>query len=85
MRLPVILLCCSVAGILGGGALTGMLGLGLCLIFVSLCAGGWALFHDDGTAPVPQEEPSQPGAWVVGPGRQVPLTLRQVFDRARAS
>ena len=87
MRVSVVLLlCCSVAGVLGGGALIGMWALGVCLIFCSLCAGAWALFHDDGTAPaaVPQEELAQPGAWVI-PGRRVPVTLRQVFDRARAS
>lgn len=72
MRLPVVLLCCSVAGILGGGALIGLWALGLCLIFCSLCAGGWALFHDDGIA--------QPAV------HQVPgMTLKQVFERARAS
>jgi hypothetical protein len=54
MRLPVILLACSAAGILGGGALIGVWALGVCLIFVSLCAGAWALFHDDGTEGRPQ-------------------------------
>ncbi len=84
MRTSVALLLCSVAGVLGGGALIGTWALGVCLIFCSLCAGGWAMFHDDGTAPAPQEELAQPGAWVI-PGRRVPVTLRQVFDRARAS
>ena len=85
MRTSVALLLCSVAGVLGGGALIGLWALGVCLIFCSLCAGVWAMFHDDGTAPaVPQEELAQPGAWVI-PGRRVPVTLRQVFDRARAS
>ena len=69
MRLSVILLACSAAGILGGGALTGMLGLGLCLIFVSLCAGGWALFHDDGIRPQIHTVP----------------TLPEILERARAS
>src|SRR5258708_30980081 len=85
MRVSVVLLVCSVAGILGGGALIGVWALGVCLIFCSLCAGGWALFHDDGTAPaVPQEEPAQPGAWGI-PGRRVPVTPRQVFAPAPAA
>jgi hypothetical protein len=73
MRLPVVLLACSAAGILGGGALIGLWALGVCLIFVSLCAGAWALRYDDGS----EAQPPQ--------ARQVPLTLQQVFDRARAS
>lgn len=72
MRLSLVLLCCSVAGILGGGALIGLWALGVCLIFCSLCAGAWALFHDDGSEARPQV-------------RGVPVTLQQVFDRVRAS
>ena len=73
MRTSIVLLLCSLAGILGGGALIGTWALGVCLIFCSLCAGGWALFHDDGTA-------AQPAV------HQLPgMTLKQVFDRARAS
>jgi hypothetical protein len=86
MRLPVVLLACSAAGILGGGALIGVWALGVCLIFVSLCAGAWALFHDDGTAPAVQqeEELARPGAWLVDRPRR-PVTLQQVFDRVRAA
>lgn len=72
MRQSVILLCCAAAGILGGGALIGLWALGVCLIFVSLCAGAWALSRDDGTGPVPQVH-------------QVPTTLQAIFERARAS
>ena len=72
MRLSVILLACSAAGILGGGALIGVWALGVCLIFVSLCAGVYALGRDDGTGPVPQVH-------------QVPSTLAQILERARAS
>jgi hypothetical protein len=71
MRLPIILLVCSVAGILGGGALISVAALGGCLIFCSLAAGAWALLHDDGTG-------SRPGV------HEVP-TLNQVLERARAS
>ncbi len=73
MRVSVVLLVCSVAGILGGGALIGTWALGVCLIFCSLCAGAWALFHDDGAA-APPAAAQLPG-----------MTLKQVFDRARAS
>ena len=71
MRQSVILLCCSAAGILGGGALIGLWALGLCLIFVSLAAAAWALLRDDGAGAQPQVH-------------EMP-TLRQVLERARAS
>lgn len=62
MRLSIVLLLCSLAGVLGGGALIGLPALGACLIFDSLCVGVWAVFVlDDGTgarpvrgAPLPQ-------------------------------
>ncbi len=69
VRLSVVLLACSVAGVLGGGALIGTAALGGCLIFVSLCTAAWALARDDGQA-VPQ-------------ARQVPRTLHDIFERAR--
>lgn len=49
MRLSIVLLLCSLAGVLGGGALIGLPALGACLIFDSLCVGIWALNRDDGT------------------------------------
>ena len=70
MRLPVVLLIVALAGILGGGALIGLPALGACLIFDSLCIGVYALFRDDGANPVVAE---------------VPSTLHQVLERARAS
>ena len=69
MRLSVILLACSVAGVLGGGALIGTAALGGCVIFCSLCTGVWALGRDDGQA-VPQVH-------------QVPRTLHDILERAR--
>ena len=73
MRQSLIVLCCAAAGVLGGGALIGLWALGVCLIFVSLCAGVWALSRDDGTGAVPQVH-------------HVPTTLQAVLDRAaRAS
>lgn len=72
MRQSVILLACSAAGILGGGALIGLWALGLCLIFVSLVTGFYALSRDDGTGAVPQLH-------------QVPTTLQAILERARAS
>jgi hypothetical protein len=72
VRLSVVLLVLSLAGVLGGAALIGLTALGGAVIFVSLCAGVYALGRDDG-----REEPQ---------ARQVPgSTLQQIFDRARAS
>jgi hypothetical protein len=70
VRLSVVLLLASVAGVLGGGALIGTAALGGCLIFVSLAVAAWAVFvYDDGKA-----APSV---------HAVPRTLQDVFDRAR--
>ena len=71
MRTSVILLCCSLAGILGGGALIGTWALGVCLIADSLAVGVFALLRDaEGrVAPSVHEVP----------------TLSQVLERARAS
>jgi hypothetical protein len=71
MRLSVVLLLVSLAGILGGGALIGVPALGGCLIFDSLCVGAWALLRDDDPA--------------VRPGVHEVPTLSQVLERARAS
>jgi len=72
MRLSVVLLLLSLAGVLGGAALIGLPALGGAVIFDSLCVGAWALFHDDGTGTRPSMH-------------EVPATLQQVLDRARAS
>lgn len=54
MRLSVVLLVLSLAGVLGGGALAEVFPvMGGCLIFDSLCVGAWALVRDDGL-PGPQ-------------------------------
>jgi len=73
MRLSVVLLLLSLAGVLGGAALIGLPALGGAVIFDSLCVGAWALFHDDGTG-----TRQMPGV------HEVP-TLSQVLERARAS
>jgi hypothetical protein len=48
MRLSVVLLLVSLAGVLGGAALIGLPALGAAVIFDSLCVGVWALARDDG-------------------------------------
>lgn len=61
MRLSIVLLCCSLAGVLGGGALIGLPALGACLIFDSLCVAAWAVFvRDDGTARPVRGAPTLP-------------------------
>ena len=72
MRLSVILLLLSLAGVLGGGALIGLPALGGCLIFDSLAVGIYALYRDDGTGARPSVH-------------EVPTTLSQIFDRARGA
>jgi hypothetical protein len=71
MRLSVVLLLLSLAGILGGAALIGLPALGGAVIFDSLAVGVYALYRDDGR----HDAPSVHG---------VP-TLAQVLERARAS
>ncbi len=73
MRQSVVLLLCSLAGVLLGAALIGVAALGGAVIFDSLCVGVWALARDDGLPSVPQARP--------GGG----MTLAQVLERARAS
>src|SRR5262249_31002381 len=70
MRLSVLLLLCSLAGVLGGGALIGLPALGACLIFDSLAVGGLALARDAGPGAVPSV-------------REVGHTLQNVLARAR--
>ena len=48
MRSSVLLLLCSLAGILGGAALIGRWALGLALIADSIAVGVYALRRDDG-------------------------------------
>ena len=70
MRLPLVLLIVSAAAFLGGGALIGVPALGACLIVEAIVTAAWALLHDDGVSPVVA---------------QVPHSLQQVLERARAS
>lgn len=55
MRTPVVMLCCALAALLGGGALIGVWALGVCLIFAALVAGGFGFllydFPDRDAAP----------------------------------
>jgi len=70
VRLSVVLLCVSLAGILAGGWLTGRLGFGLCVIADSLAVGFLALRRDDGAG---EQEPQVHGM----------PTLHDVLERAR--
>lgn len=71
MRLSVVLLLLSLAGILGGAALIGLPALGGAVIFDSLATGAYALLRDDGRRDAPSVH-------------DIP-TVAQVLDRARAS
>jgi hypothetical protein len=74
MRLPAVLLVCSLLGVIGGAWLIGRWAVGCAVIFDSLCAGAWAVWgYDDGEDARPQV------AEVQG------HTLEAIFDRARAS
>lgn len=70
MRLSVVLLLISLAGVLGGAALIGLPALGGAVIFDSLATGVYALLRDDG-----QAKPSV---------HAVP-TLAQFLERARGA
>ena len=72
MRQSVLLLLCALAGIMLGGWLIGRWALGLAVIFDSLCVGVYALAQDDGSGVRPQVH-------------EVPKTLAQILERARAS
>jgi len=69
MRLSVVLLLVSLAGVLGGAALIGLPALGGAIIFDSLALGVYALRRDDGTG-------AQPAV------HEVP-TVASVLERAR--
>lgn len=71
MRLSVVLLLLSLAGVLGGAALIGLPALGGAIVFDSLATGAYALLRDDGR----HEAPSV---------HEVP-TLAQVLERARGA
>jgi len=69
VRLSVVLLLVSLAGVLGGAALIGTAALGGAVIFDSLCTGAYALLRDDG-------ERARPGV------HDAP-TLHDVLEKAR--
>jgi hypothetical protein len=69
MRLSVVLLLVSLAGILGGAALIGTWALGLAVIADSVAVGVYALLRDDGGRAAPSVH-------------EVP-TLAQVLEKAR--
>ena len=69
MRLSVVLLLLSLAGVLGGAALCGTLALGLAIIADSVAVGVYALLRDDGRRPLPSVH-------------EVP-TLENILERAR--
>jgi hypothetical protein len=70
MRTSVVLLLCSLAGVIGGAALIGTWAIGAAVIFDSLCVGVFALLRDDR---------------VVAPSvHQVP-TLHEVLEKARSA
>ena len=71
MRLSVVLLLCSLAGVMGGAALIGVQALGLAIVADSVAVGVYALLRDDGDRARPSVH-------------QVP-TLHEVLERARAS
>jgi len=72
VRWSVVLLLCSLAGVVGGAFLVGRWCVGVAVIFDSLAVGVYGLLRDDGREEtVPQ---------VVG----IP-TLEQVLDKARAA
>jgi hypothetical protein len=71
VRRSVVLLLCSLAGVLGGAALIGLWALGVAIIADSVAVGVYALLADDGSEARPSVH-------------EVP-TLAQYLERARAS
>ena len=69
MRQSVIMLLCSLTGVLGGAALIGVKAIGVALIFDSLCVGVFALLRDDQRAAAPSVH-------------QIP-TIHDVLEKAR--
>jgi hypothetical protein len=69
MRLSVVLLVLSLAGVLGGAALIGLWALGVAVVADSVAVGAWALLREAGGRRVPSEAG--------------PPTLAQVLERAR--
>jgi hypothetical protein len=72
VRLSLVLLIASLAGVVAGGWLVGRWAAGLGVVFDSLAVGAWALLRETGA------DNAVPGV------HEVP-TLAQVLERARAS
>jgi hypothetical protein len=70
MRLSVVLLLLSLAGVLGGAALIGTWALGLAVIADSVAVGVYALLRDDGGRVAPSVH-------------ELPPTLENILERAR--
>jgi hypothetical protein len=70
MRLSIVLLFVSLAGVLGGAALIGEWALGLAVIADSVAVGVYALLRDD-------DGRGEPGV------HEVPPTLENILERAR--
>ena len=70
MRLSIVLLLLSLAGVLGGAALIGLWALGLAVIADSVAVGVYALLRDDGGRVAPSV-------------RELPPTLENILERAR--
>jgi hypothetical protein len=70
MRSSVLLLLCSLAGVLGGAALIGLWALGLAIIADSVAVGVYALLRDTPAAPSV---------------RAVQSSVASVLERARAA
>jgi hypothetical protein len=65
MRTSVLLLLCSLAGVLAGGAVIGRWALGLAIIADSVAVGAFALRRDDGVPEAPPLQDLQPNAWAM--------------------
>ena len=79
MRASVLLLLCSLAGVLAGGWLTGRTGFGLCVIADSVAVGVYALRRDDGVPAAPDLRDLEPNAWAVAG------SVSSVLDRYKAA
>ena len=72
MRLSVVLLLCSLAGVIGGAALVGRWAVGVAIVADSAAVGVYALRRDDGNGQQPSVQAVQG-------------TVASVLDRVRAA
>jgi hypothetical protein len=73
MRLSVVLLLVSLAGVLGGAALIGLWALGAAIVADSVAVGVWALLRDDGAGPQVHRVPDD----------GIPADVRTFIEKAR--